>query len=178
MPRLFVALAVPEPIRTALDMARGGLPGARWIDPGDYHITLTFIGDVDDAVADRIADELSRVAAEPFDVTLPSYGAFAGDRKHSVHLQVERSEPLLRLHKACNAAVAAAGVQPEARKYAPHITVARLPKSAAASIAPWLDGRSYAGPRSFRAESFGLYTAAPSRGGGPYDEAVRYRLAG
>ena len=61
MPRLFTGLEIPADIGQALSLLRGGLPGARWIDPENYHLTLRFIGDVDDAVAHEIASLLGRV---------------------------------------------------------------------------------------------------------------------
>ena len=48
MPRLFTGVELPPDIGQALASLRGGLPGARWIDPENYHLTLRFIGDVDD----------------------------------------------------------------------------------------------------------------------------------
>ena len=59
MPRLFTALEIPRNAAMSLSLLRGGLPGARWIDVENYHITLRFIGDVDgsschcDAVDDK-----------------------------------------------------------------------------------------------------------------------------
>ena len=55
MPRLFTGVEVPPSIGQSLAMMRGGLPGARWIDPENYHLTLRFIGDLDDALAGEIA---------------------------------------------------------------------------------------------------------------------------
>ena len=51
MPRIFTGLEIPDSVTQALTMLRGGLPGARWIDPENYHLTLRFIGDVDDQTA-------------------------------------------------------------------------------------------------------------------------------
>ncbi|HWZ10595.1 MAG TPA: 2'-5' RNA ligase family protein, partial [Xanthobacteraceae bacterium] len=48
MPRLFTGLEIPPQVAQSLAMMRGGLPGARWIDPENYHLTLRFIGDIDD----------------------------------------------------------------------------------------------------------------------------------
>ena len=53
MPRLFTALEIPAALGESLSLLRGGLPGARWIDPENYHLTLRFIGDVDDEIAQR-----------------------------------------------------------------------------------------------------------------------------
>ena len=56
MPRLFTGLAVPAEIAEALKIHQGGLPGARWIEPGDFHVTLRFLGDVEATVADDVVE--------------------------------------------------------------------------------------------------------------------------
>src|SRR5260370_19061221 len=66
MPRIFTALEIPREIAFSLSMLRGGLPGARWIDPENYHLTLRFIGDVDDVLAHEIASLLDQVDRRPF----------------------------------------------------------------------------------------------------------------
>ena len=58
MPRLFTGVEIPSDVGQALATLRGGLPGARWIDPENYHLTLRFIGDVDNRTADEIVDRL------------------------------------------------------------------------------------------------------------------------
>jgi 2'-5' RNA ligase len=60
MPRLFTALEIPHDAAMSLALLRGGLPGARWIDAENYHITLRFIGDVEGHVADEFANALDR----------------------------------------------------------------------------------------------------------------------
>ncbi len=55
MTRLFTALEIPASVRMALSLLKGGLPGARWIDADNYHVTLRFIGDIDGRTADEIA---------------------------------------------------------------------------------------------------------------------------
>ena len=72
MPRLFTALEIPRDAALSLSLLRGGLPGARWIDVENYHLTLRFIGDVEGHVADEIAGALDRVHRAPFSMTLMS----------------------------------------------------------------------------------------------------------
>ena len=54
MPRLFTALEIPAAIGEQLALLRGGLPGARWVEPANYHVTLRFIGDVDGATVVKL----------------------------------------------------------------------------------------------------------------------------
>ena len=68
MPRLFTGLEIPAEIGQTLSNLRGGLPGARWIDPENYHVTLRFIGDIDGVSANEIASLLFRVNRKPFEV--------------------------------------------------------------------------------------------------------------
>ena len=68
MPRIFTGLEIPAEIGRELSMLRGGLPGARWIDPENYHLTLRFIGDVDDVVAQEVASLLGMVRRTEFEL--------------------------------------------------------------------------------------------------------------
>ena len=63
MPRLFTGLEIPAEIGQTLSNLRGGLPGARWIDPENYHVTLRFIGDIDGVAANEIATRWSASTA-------------------------------------------------------------------------------------------------------------------
>src|SRR5258708_36978015 len=78
MPRLFTGLEIPAEIRQTLSSLRGGLPGARWIDPENYHVTLRFIGDIDGVAANEIASLLFRVNRKPFDLALQGLSSFGG----------------------------------------------------------------------------------------------------
>jgi 2'-5' RNA ligase len=66
MPRLFTALEIPADVGQSLALLRGGLPGARWVDPGNYHLTLRFIGDVDDVLAREVAYMLGGIRRTAF----------------------------------------------------------------------------------------------------------------
>src|SRR5262249_56211871 len=76
MPRLFTGLEIPSDVCQSLSMLRGGLPGARWIDPENYHVTLRFIGDVDDVVAHEIASMLGRVRRQAFELRTEDLKSF------------------------------------------------------------------------------------------------------
>ena len=66
-------------------MLRGGLPGARWIDPENYHLTLRFIGDVDDMVAREVMLMLGRVKRiGAFDLHLDGITSFGGRKPRAV----------------------------------------------------------------------------------------------
>jgi 2'-5' RNA ligase len=101
MPRLFTGLEIPADVGFALSLKRGGLSGARWIDADNYHITLRFIGDVDNQTADDVADSLDRLSNSlRFNVRLTHLGTFGGDKPRALFAGVEPSESLTRLQAA------------------------------------------------------------------------------
>ena len=78
MPRLFTGVEIPSDVGQALASLRGGLPGARWIDPENYHLTLRFIGDVDDVIAQEVASLLGRVKRGGFELRMDGLTSFGG----------------------------------------------------------------------------------------------------
>jgi 2'-5' RNA ligase len=178
MPRLFTALAVPDEIADRLVRPMAGLRGARWIDRGDLHLTLRFIGDVDGAMAEDAARALDDIRAAPFRVELTGLDAFGGDRPKSVHAAIRPDPALMALQQAQERRLQGAGLQPERRKFTPHITLGQLRRGDPVEVALWL---AEAGPLagvSFEAREFHLMSARNSTGGGPYVPVVTYPLDG
>jgi RNA 2',3'-cyclic 3'-phosphodiesterase len=84
MPRLFTALEIPFEIGQSLALLRGGLPGARWVAPENYHLTLRFIGDIDDTLAEEITDLLDKVERPAFDLQIDGLDSFGGNKPRAV----------------------------------------------------------------------------------------------
>jgi len=177
MPRLFTGLEIPQSARTALSFLRGGLLGARWVEPEDYHVTLRFIGDIDARTADEIAAALARVQRPPLELTLSGLGAFGGNKPHAVWARVEPSPALTELQSEHERIMQRLGLDAEPRRYTPHVTLARLRNVAPADVAHWLGlyGGFRAGP--FAMPRFVLYSSRASTGGGPYLVEEAYPLA-
>ncbi|WP_413990218.1 RNA 2',3'-cyclic phosphodiesterase [Labrys okinawensis] len=176
MPRLFTALEVPPIIGMRLSTLRGGLPGARWIDVENYHITLSFIGDIDDRLARDVAEALDGVRRPGVEVQIDGVDAFGGARPKSVYARVLPSTPLMELQASQERLLRRLGVPIENRQYTPHITLARLRSEATARLtADWLALRG-GGRLSFTAGRFVLYSSRDSVGGGPYIVEEAYEL--
>src|SRR5262249_1471270 len=127
MPRLFTGLEIPPDIAFELELMRGGVWGARWIDRESFHITLRFIGDIEDGLADEIADALDGVAARPFRIRLKGVGAFGGLKPHALFVGVAaEGEDLKRLQATHERICQMLGLPAEQRKFTPHVTIARL----------------------------------------------------
>ena len=168
MPRLFTGLEIPARIVNRLSMMRGKLAGARWIDPENFHITLRFVGDIDDLQARAFATELEEIEFESFEVTIEGLGSFGGNKPRALFAGVRLTEPMARLQKAHERAARRAGLPPEPRNFTPHITLARLKDTKPAAVAEYLSyyGGLFAEP--FRISEFVLFSSRANQGGGPY----------
>ena len=168
MPRLFTGLEIPESLGLSLSFLRGGLPGAKWIDVENHHITLRFIGDVDERTADEIAEELSRVKRRRFEVRIEGVMAFGGRQPHSLVAKVAPSAALSELQSEHERICQRLGLPAEPRRFTPHVTIARCKGVAHEAVAEWLALRGGFSGGAFEVERFVLYSSKASRGGGPY----------
>ena len=177
MPRLFTAIEVPSDIRFSLSLLRGGLSGARWIDPENYHITLRFIGDIDEPTADEIANALARIDRPRFEISLDGLGAFGSRRPHALFAAVRNSVPLKDLQAEQERVIQRMGLEAERRKFTPHVTLARLKGTSEPEVAGYLALRAEFRTATFPVGRFVLLSSRASRGGGPYLMEEAYPLA-
>ena len=168
MPRLFTGLELPDDLGLSLSFLRGGLPGAKWIDVENYHVTLRFIGDIDDATAEEIAHELRRVRRPRFELRVEGVTAFGGRQPHSLIAQVTPTPALIELQGEHERICQRLGLPAEPRKFVPHVTIARCKAVSHGAVAQWLALRGGFSGGAWTAERFVLYSSRASRGGGPY----------
>lgn len=168
MPRLFTALEIPQSAALSLSLLRGCIPGARWIDKENYHITLRFIGDVDHRTADAVVEGFDRVKRQQFELALSGTGVFGSKKPHSIWAGVVASPELMALQAEHERICQRIGLPAEPRKFTPHVTVARLKNARVDDVMHYLSGRGnfFAGP--FTVSRFVLMSSRDSVGGGPY----------
>jgi len=176
MPRLFTALEIPLPVGQDLASLRGGLAGARWIDPENYHITLCFIGDVDGRSADEIASALAAVRRAPLELTIEGVGCLGGSRRRAVVAGVDPTDPVMELQEEQERLLRRLGVDLDGRHYIPHVTLARVDQVQGQDIASYLTMHGGFAPLSFTASRFVLFSSRASTGGGPYVVEAAYDL--
>ena len=176
MPRLFTGLEIPKDVQQSLSLLRGGLPGARWIDPENYHITLRFIGDIDDRLAHEIAELLDGVKRRAFEVRFEELASFGGRKPRAVYAAIAPVSPLVELQAEHERLMQRVGLEPEGRKYTPHVALARLRDASSRQVADYLSSRGYFRTPSFRVERFVLFSSRNSIGGGPYIVEASYPL--
>lgn len=168
MPRLFTALELPDRIKDRLNLLRGKVPGARWIDPENYHITLRFVGDVDANTARYFMTALASVDAPSFELRLTGLGSFGGSKPRTLWAGVEPCEPLMALQRSHERAARMASLPAETRNFTPHITLARLNNTKPQILAEYLSyyGGFFCEP--FTVKGFVLFSSRANQGGGPY----------
>jgi 2'-5' RNA ligase len=176
MPRLFTALELPEVVLGQMALARGGVVGARWLEPEDYHITLRFVGDVDPRTSGDIAETLSHIRRPKAQVRFEGLSWFGGDKPRAIVARVKADRALMDLQADQERRLRRIGLEPETRKYTPHVTLARLRGVAQASVADYLAARGVLQAEAFTAERFVLYSARDGTGGGPYVVEAAYPL--
>jgi 2'-5' RNA ligase len=178
MPRLFTGIEIPRESAIALSMLRGGLPGARWIDPEHYHMTLRFVGDVDDVTAREITFLLDQVNRRAFELRFDRLESFGGRRPRAVIALAASTVPLLELQAEHERLMQRIGLEPAARKFTPHVTLARLRDTSSRHVAEYLSTRNLLAMPSISVSRFVLFSARNSVGGGPYVVEAAYPLAG
>jgi 2'-5' RNA ligase len=178
MIRLFVGLELPESVRERLHGLGGGVPGARWIEPENMHMTLRFIGNVSDDVAADIDEALARVRAPAFDLEIAGLGEFSrGRRPAMIWAGVHPAPALIDLQRRIEAAVVKAGFEPEGRRFTPHVTLARLKNGAAGRVREFIAEHNLLRIDPFPVAQFTLFSSHLGRKGASYRAEADYPLA-
>lgn len=131
--RLFVAVNLPAEIRERLaaeqDRLRRAQADVSWVRAENIHVTLKFLGETEEKRLDRIRPALLEVArgSAPFRIQVSGLGSFGGRVPRVVWVGVqEGAEPLSRLAKDVEAAMARLGFPREKRGFSAHITLGRV----------------------------------------------------
>jgi RNA 2',3'-cyclic 3'-phosphodiesterase len=176
MPRLFTGLEIPEDVAFDLSFMQGGIPGARWIEPENFHLTIRFIGDIDDRLARELTLALESVKVKPFTLSLKGVGVFGGNQPHSLYVGVEDNGEIKRLQAQHDRQCQVLGLPPEGRKFVPHVTLARLKNPDPRALQRYVELHNLYRSTPFDVAEFVLFNSRPLRGGGPYGIQESYQL--
>ena len=179
MLRLFAGIPLPSAVRESLGALQTGIPGARWVAPESLHLTLVFIGEVDEGAAEDIDEALAAIRGPAFDLRLSEVGHF-GNRKsaRAIWAGVVRAEPLTRLQEKVEVALNHAGIDVERRKYKPHVTLARLRNAPVAKVGDFLEAHNTFAAGPFAVDRFVLFRSRLGSGGAVYEILADYPLDG
>jgi RNA 2',3'-cyclic 3'-phosphodiesterase len=125
--RLFIAIEPPDDVKTALGRLRVEVPGARWVPVEQLHLTLAFMGEVEEKTAEKLSERLSLIHSPPFNLRFSVTGCFPNRHRPRVLWAGLDSQPsLTQLAAVVHEAVLVCGIPQEERPFSPHITLARL----------------------------------------------------
>ena len=178
MLRLFVGIEFPPELKLHLSMLCTSIPGARWVDAGNLHLTLRFIGEVGEDVAADIDEALAGLRARRFTLQLAGTGVFGGNRPRALWVGVERHPDLVSLHAKIEQALIRIGIEPESRKFAPHVTLARLRDPALDMLGAFLAAHAQFRAPPLPVEHFSLIASFLTKAGSIYEDQADYLLCG
>jgi 2'-5' RNA ligase len=173
MLRLFVGIALPPELKLSLSLIATGVPGAKWVDAGNYHLTLRFIGEIDEGKAEDVDAALSHIRAPRFDVALATVGHFG---LRQLWVGVERNEALQHLHDKIESALTRLGLPPDERRYTPHVTLARLKGASDSRVQAYLTQHALYRAPPFRVQHFSLIASYLTKSGAIYEDQADYPL--
>lgn len=181
MHRIFIGLRPPPPIRAALLAVMGGIGSARWQEDDQLHLTLRFVGEVAARQADDIAAAIAQIHVAPFAVRLNGVGRFQKQgRTDAIWAGLAPADPLAALHRKVDRAVMGAGFSPEPRAFLPHVTLARLARTAGAEqeIDAFIARHAGLASAPFAFSHLTLFESHLTRGGARYHAVARWPIAG
>ena len=178
MLRLFVGIEFSPELKLRLSLLCTGVAGAKWVDPGNFHLTLRFIGEITEDVAADVDEALARIKARRFELQLAGTGVFGGNKPRALWVGVERHPELVRLRDKIEQALVRVGLEPEQRKFAPHVTLARLRDPELVQLGHFLGAHAQFRAAPLPVERFSLIASFPTKAGSVYEDQADYPLSG
>lgn len=187
--RAFIAIELPSEIREVLSQLQNKLKtgksaSVKWVDPESIHLTLKFLGNVDESEIPAINKALSEAVkgVVPFNLELGGPGAFPSiHAPRVVWMGINGDmEQLRTLHKNIDNVLIPLGFPPEKRAFSPHLTLGRVREEAlpgeklrlSESVATLKIGEK----SSFKVESLNLMRSKLTREGAIYSCLASFKL--
>ncbi len=165
MPRLFIAIDLPSPIKKELSTLCYGVQGIRWVPRENLHLTLRFIGEVPRNLYNEIREILSSIDFHPFELTTTNLDFFSGGKgPTTLWIGVEENEDLIQLQIEIEKKLRILGVPTDKKKFKAHITLGRTEDYFLGDLQPFFDQGMDLKKNTFEVTSFELFS---SKLGGP-----------
>jgi 2'-5' RNA ligase len=177
MLRLFVGVALPPEQRLMLSTLCVGQAGIRWVDPGNFHVTIRFIGEVDEGMAADIDKALAGIKASGFELAVAGTGFFGPDDKPRIlYAGLDRSDPFIRLREKIEMALMRVGLPPDGRRFMPHVTLGTARKGNPIEVHRFAAAHNLLRLPSFRVDRFHLIRSYLTKSGSIYEDIAEYPL--
>jgi RNA 2',3'-cyclic 3'-phosphodiesterase len=135
MIRAFLGIDLPQAVRGACQVQQFLMPLPRKVEPENLHLTLVFLGEIPEPVLEAAHEGFEALHEPRFSLSLQGLGLFGKTKPHTAWAGLAPSAPLLRLQAKVETIARRAGCPVESRKFAPHVTLGRLPAMDPAEVA-------------------------------------------
>ena len=164
--RLFVAIEMPPSIKEELSGLCHGFPRVRWNRPEQMHLTLRFIGEVEEGALEELCESLSQVEHGPLELQLRGVGQFLRNKQTDVlWVAVDGGQRLRELQTRIERAIRALGFRSDRKPFHPHVTLARLKNTPETRVGHWLDQFRFFESEPFMVREFTLFRSVLHPGG-------------
>ncbi|RBW48594.1 RNA 2',3'-cyclic phosphodiesterase [Marinobacter sp. F3R11] len=174
MRRLFFGLEIPAHIKARLLKARAEVSGARWQSAEQMHLTLLFLGDLEEECLPAVCEAARHIRPVPFELSVTGLGCFGPPSAPRVLWAGVRPEvPVASLHGAIKSKMDGLGFTTEGRAFRPHITLSRFrrqPGSVESLLADY-EGREFG---VFQVDEFVLFESRQGAEGSVYTVIERF----
>ncbi|WP_333829615.1 RNA 2',3'-cyclic phosphodiesterase [Pararhodobacter sp.] len=180
MIRAFIAIPIPETIRSQLVVSQYLLPIARPLPPENFHLTLAFLGSAPENQLEELHFALEQITAPALELQIDGLGVFGGNKPRSVHATFRPDPALNRLQARIARAADMTGFARETRRFTPHVTLGRFApdEGSAGALAQAIGQIGALNIPPFRADHFTLMRSILRPDGAVHDELARYPLGG
>ncbi len=178
MYRLFIAVDFPDDVKDDLANLCFGVQGAKWVHKEQMHLTIRFIGNVDEATYHSVCSGLSDVNASRFDIALKGVGFFPPRNQPRVlWAGIEKNEALGELRDFIERPLRECGIDPEERKFSAHVTLARLgPNTPLPAVMNFLSANGLFSTGPLPVREFHLYSSVLTGAGAIHRREATYEL--
>ena len=178
MPRLFVAVNLPDEPSQQLQQLQDVRLSARWTPPAQYHLTLRFIGEVDQPVSRSLREALNAIQGPSLRLQSGELDVFPSRRRPRVLvLRIRPTSALKALQADVETATQEVGLPPDDRPFSPHVTFARLKKPSLKHVRSFLRSRQDFTLDPFSTSDFHLYQSELHSDGARHTRLATYALA-
>ena len=175
--RAFIGISLPQPVRASLSLLQRQLAASRadvrWVEEAHLHVTLRFLGDIDESQRRAVEEHLTAIASRigPFPLSLTHVGAFpsfASPRVVWVGIG-HGAERLAGMVEELEGHLTALGLSGESRTFVAHVTLGRVRSASHVSeLARCATTTAWQPPPPWTATSITLYQSALSSAGPRY----------
>ncbi|WP_328186264.1 RNA 2',3'-cyclic phosphodiesterase [Marinobacter sp. OP 3.4] len=177
MPRLFLGLELPEPVKDRLLDWKTDIAGARWQRREQLHLTLCFLGQLAPDRVPAVFRAMADLESAAFELQPVSVGCFGpSPRPRTLWAGVDPEEPVKALHEEVTGRIRDAGLPVEVRPFTPHITLARFGRQAGGPADAFLLDHREASAPGFLVDRVSLFLSQTGDSGSHYQVLANFPL--